>query len=118
MIQSRLSCRGCRPRSAGLDGIFDVIISSDEVGRGKPARDVFLETARRLGVAPGACAVVEDSGYGVTAAQRAGMRCIAIPYRVGLPMDEAISGAELLLQDGMASVDGAGVFEWIRATRA
>jgi beta-phosphoglucomutase-like phosphatase (HAD superfamily) len=54
-------------------------VSGVEVARGKPAPDVFLEAAKRLGVAPAACVVVEDSERGVRAARAAGMRCFAVP---------------------------------------
>jgi len=54
-------------------------VSGVEVACGKPAPDVFLEAAKRLGVAPEACVVVEDSERGVRAARAAGMRCVAVP---------------------------------------
>ncbi|WP_369224333.1 HAD family hydrolase [Streptomyces sp. R39] len=62
-------------RTTGLDGWFDEsrIFSSQDVGRGKPAPDLFLYAAERMGVAPGRCAVVEDSPLGVQAAVAAGM---------------------------------------------
>ncbi|MET8725109.1 MULTISPECIES: HAD family hydrolase [Streptomyces] len=62
-------------RTAGLDRWFqeDRIFSSQDVGRGKPAPDLFLYTAERMGVAPERCAVVEDSPLGVQAAVAAGM---------------------------------------------
>ena len=56
-----------------------VTVSSEEVESGKPAPDVFLEAAIRLGVAPVECIVVEDSLAGVTAAKKARMRCVAVP---------------------------------------
>jgi HAD superfamily hydrolase (TIGR01509 family) len=63
-------------RHAGLEGRFSVVVTGDEVPRGKPAPDIYLETARRLQVAPGACVAVEDSEAGILAASRAGMvRC-------------------------------------------
>ena len=55
------------------------LVSGVEVGRGKPAPDVFLEAARRLRAAPGRCLVVEDSRNGLLAAKAAGMACAAIP---------------------------------------
>jgi beta-phosphoglucomutase-like phosphatase (HAD superfamily) len=61
----------------GLDRHFGVTVSGDDVADGKPAPDIFLEAARRLGVDPAACVVVEDSYNGVTAALAAGMRCVA-----------------------------------------
>ena len=54
-------------------------LSSEEVGRGKPAPDVYLEAARRLGADPRACVAVEDSGNGLRAAAAAGMAVIAVP---------------------------------------
>jgi len=64
---------------AGLGDEFSVTLSSEEVGRGKPAPDVYLEVARRLGVDPRACVAIEDSGNGLRAADAAGMRVIAVP---------------------------------------
>lgn len=64
---------------AGLSGLFSVIVSAAEVPRGKPEPDIFLETARRLGVRPAACVVFEDSHNGVLAAHAAGMACVALP---------------------------------------
>lgn len=62
-------------RKTGLDRWFDddVIFSAQDVGRGKPAPDLFLHAAERMGVAPDRCAVVEDSPLGVAAARAAGM---------------------------------------------
>ncbi|MEU3414303.1 HAD family hydrolase [Streptomyces sp. NPDC006658] len=62
-------------RTTGLDRWFtdERIFSSEDVGRGKPAPDLFLHAARRMGVAPGRCVVVEDSPLGVRAAVAAGM---------------------------------------------
>lgn len=62
-------------RKTGLDRWFDdrVVFSAQDVGRGKPAPDLFLYAAERMGVAPGRCAVVEDSPLGVAAARAAGM---------------------------------------------
>lgn len=58
---------------------FNIVCSGEEVRKGKPAPDVFLLAANRLGVAPSRCVVFEDSLNGVKAAKAAGMRCIAIP---------------------------------------
>ena len=57
----------------GLVGAFDVTISGDDVERGKPAPDIFLLAAQRLGVAPAACVAIEDSPAGVKSAEAAGM---------------------------------------------
>lgn len=62
----------------GLRGSLAALVSVDEVGRGKPAPDVFDEAARRLGVSPAHCVVVEDAVAGVTAATAAGMASIAL----------------------------------------
>lgn len=57
---------------------FDVLVSADQVGRGKPSPDVFLEAARRMGLKPEECLVLEDTLMGVRGANRAGMTTIAI----------------------------------------
>jgi HAD superfamily hydrolase (TIGR01509 family) len=63
----------------GLAPLFETLVSGLEVGRGKPAPDVFQETARRLALPPNDCLVVEDSRNGVLAAKAAGMACAAVP---------------------------------------
>ncbi len=70
---------------------FSVVMSGDEVARGKPEPDVFLAVARALGMAPGECVVIEDSRNGMIAARRAGMRCVALvpPGRAGAVRREA-----------------------------
>ena len=65
-------------RRAGLAGAFAVSVAGDEIEHGKPAPDMFLAAAERLGVAPAACAVIEDSAPGVAAGLAAGMRTVAI----------------------------------------
>jgi HAD superfamily hydrolase (TIGR01509 family) len=66
-------------RLTGLGQTFKVLVSADEVSRGKPAPDVFLEAARRLGVPPQDMVGIEDSGNGIRALRGAGMRVIAVP---------------------------------------
>jgi HAD superfamily hydrolase (TIGR01509 family) len=63
---------------AGLDGLFAVSVAGDEIARGKPAPDMFLEAAARLGVEPAACIVIEDSAPGVAAGLAAGMTTVGI----------------------------------------
>jgi HAD superfamily hydrolase (TIGR01509 family) len=102
----------------GLAGEADEILSAEEVPRGKPAPDVFLETARRLGIPPTACAVVEDSRFGVEAAHRAFMRCIAVPYLTDKPLADAFLLADLLFEDGMATFEADRALRWFEAEAA
>ncbi len=74
---------------AGLDDAFEVIVSVADVPRPKPAPDIYLEAARRLGQPPQACAALEDSPTGVAAAAAAGMFVIAVPYMPGMEMPGA-----------------------------
>jgi HAD superfamily hydrolase (TIGR01509 family) len=62
-----------------LTEYFQVVITADEVKHPKPCPDIFLECARMLGCSPERCVVVEDSVFGLEAARRAGMKCIAVP---------------------------------------
>ena len=82
---------------AGLTDLFEATVSSEEVLRGKPAPDVFLEAARRLDVAPALCAAVEDSENGIRAAHAAGMRVIVIPNRRYPPPPDALAVAGVTL---------------------
>lgn len=82
---------------AAMQGQFQVILSADEVGTGKPAPDVYLETAKRLGVKPGNCVCLEDSGNGIVAGYRAGMKVIAIPDSRFPPAPEKLNLADLIL---------------------
>jgi len=84
---------------SGLAGCFRATVSSEEVSRGKPAPDVYLEAAARLGVAPAACVAVEDSGSGLRAAAAAGMRVVAIPNRRFPPAPELVEAADLVVAD-------------------
>jgi HAD superfamily hydrolase (TIGR01509 family) len=82
---------------AGLGELFSATVSSEEVERGKPAPDVFLEAARRLGVPPNLCAAIEDSGNGILAARAARMRVLAIPNRRYPPSPAVIPLADVVL---------------------
>ena len=64
---------------AGLLEAFQVVVTGDQVERGKPAPDIYLEAARRLGVAPQYCVALEDSEAGVVAASIAGMVTLLVP---------------------------------------
>jgi len=88
----------------GVTDLFAVTVSSEEVERGKPAPDVYLETARRLDVEPTACAAVEDSASGIRAAHAAGMHVLAYPNRHYPPSDEVLALADAVL-DGLDDLD-------------
>ena len=83
--------------SSGLGRYFEASVSSEEVARGKPAPDVFLEAARRLGVGPTSCAAVEDSENGILAAKAADMRTIAIPNPHYPPHEDALAAADVVI---------------------
>ena len=88
--------------TSGLAPYFTATVSSEEVARGKPAPDVYLEAAGRLGVDPRRCAAVEDSENGIRSAKDAGMRVIAIPNPQYPPADEALGLADVVLQSTAA----------------
>jgi HAD superfamily hydrolase (TIGR01509 family) len=83
---------------SSLDRDFRVTVSSEEVPRGKPAPDVYLEAARRLAAAPERCAAVEDSEKGILSGKAAGMRVIAIPNPHFPPAAEALEAADVVLE--------------------
>ena len=76
---------------------FRVTVSSEEVERGKPAPDVYLEAMRRLSVTPSCCVAIEDSQNGILSAVAAGIGVIAIPNRSYPPGEDALSKADLVL---------------------
>jgi HAD superfamily hydrolase (TIGR01509 family) len=84
-------------RHLELASLFVVTVSSEEVARGKPSPDVYLETARRLGVEPARCVAVEDSASGIRAAHAAGMRVIAYPNRHYPPAADVLALAEAVV---------------------
>jgi len=90
--------------ATGLDDVLLVIVSSDEMAHGKPAPDVYLEAARRLGVVPEACLVVEDSLNGVRAGKAAGMTVVLVPNESVPPAPGARELADLVL-DRLADLD-------------
>ncbi len=83
---------------SGLAPRFRVTLSSEEVPRGKPAPDVYLEAARRLGVPSERCAAVEDSENGIRSAKAAGMRVLAVPNRDYPPDRDALRLADEVLE--------------------
>jgi HAD superfamily hydrolase (TIGR01509 family) len=82
---------------SAMEPYFRATVSSEEVARGKPAPDVYLETARHLGVDPGRTAAIEDSHNGILSAAAAGMRVVAIPNRRFPPGEEALARADVVL---------------------
>ena len=83
--------------TSGWGDVFQAWVSSEEVERGKPAPDVFLEAARRIGVEPADGAGIEDSHNGILAARAAGLRVIAIPNHEFPPGEEALAAADVVL---------------------
>jgi HAD superfamily hydrolase (TIGR01509 family) len=79
---------------SGLERFFRATVSSEEVPRGKPAPDVYLEAARRLGVPPDHCTAIEDSENGILSAKAAGMRVFAIPNPLYPPNEDALAAAD------------------------
>jgi HAD superfamily hydrolase (TIGR01509 family) len=84
--------------TAGLTRFFAATVSSEEVARGKPAPDVYLEAARRLGIDATHCAAVEDSHGGIRSAKAAAMRVIAIPNPSYPPDEESLAQADVVLR--------------------
>ena len=89
---------------AGLDEVIRVSVSSEEVARGKPAPDVYLEAVRRMGVAPALAAAVEDSSNGLRSARAAGLRVVAVPHPRFPPDPDALAIADVVL-DGIERLD-------------
>ncbi len=83
--------------TSGLRPAFAAAVSSEEVARGKPAPDVYLEATVRLGVPASACAAVEDSSNGLRSAAAAGLTVIAVPRPEYPPAAEALDHARLVL---------------------
>lgn len=77
----------------GIGPYLDAVVSGEEVARGKPAPDIFLTAARRLGVPPAQCLVIEDAVAGVRAAHAGGMKCLAV-LRAGQPPAPGLEAAD------------------------
>jgi HAD superfamily hydrolase (TIGR01509 family) len=98
----------------GIRGLLDVVVARDDVTRVKPDPELFLLAAKRLGVAPAACVVFEDSPNGMRAALAAGMRCVAVPNALtatlARPEVDLVVGslAERPLADVLAELNAAG----------
>ncbi|HET9081229.1 MAG TPA: HAD family phosphatase [Trebonia sp.] len=83
--------------ASGLRTAFAAAVSSEEVARGKPAPDVYLKATQRLGIAPAACAAVEDSTNGLRSAAAAGLTVIAVPRPEYPPARDALTRARIVL---------------------
>lgn len=92
--------------TAQLRDAFAVVLSAEEVARGKPAPDVYLRAAELLGQSPRDCAAVEDSTNGIRAAHAAGMYTIAIPSRAFPPAEDALALAGRVL-DSIVELSGS-----------
>jgi beta-phosphoglucomutase-like phosphatase (HAD superfamily) len=82
----------------GLTALFTATVSSEEVERGKPAPDVYLEACFQLGVDPSRAAAIEDSHNGIRSAKAAGLRVIAIPNEHYPPDAAALAEADIILK--------------------
>lgn len=83
--------------AAAMRHAFSVVLSTEEVERGKPSPDAYLTVAQRLGARPQACAAVEDSSNGLRSAAAAGYQVIAVPHPKYPPAPDALKGARLVL---------------------
>lgn len=95
------TARSLALRTLGYGGFaverFRVVVTGDEIAHGKPAPDIYLEAARRLGIAPERCAAFEDSDAGTLAASRAGMLTLQVPD-MKPPSPEAAAAASHVLR--------------------
>lgn len=93
-------------RRLGIRDAFELIVDGSEVVHGKPDPEAYLVTARKLGVPPQACVVIEDSHVGVIAAKRAGMYCIAVrnPHA---QIRQDLSAADEIVESLEALIDRA-----------
>jgi HAD superfamily hydrolase (TIGR01509 family) len=82
---------------SGLTSFFAVTVSSEEVARGKPSPDVYLEAAARLGLEPSHGAAIEDSSKGLRSAAAAGLRVVAVPNPAYPPADNALALADVVV---------------------
>jgi HAD superfamily hydrolase (TIGR01509 family) len=85
--------------TAGIDRLFGTVLSSEQVDRGKPAPDIYLEATTRLGQEPLRCAAIEDSTNGLRAAHSAGLKLIAVPRPHYPPAPDALAAADVVLAD-------------------
>jgi HAD superfamily hydrolase (TIGR01509 family) len=101
LIEAVLDASSLRPA-------FRAAVSSEEVERGKPAPDVYLEAAKRLGITSTSCAAIEDSSNGLRSAAAAGMTVIAVPRPEYPPAEDALGMASVVL-DSLTSLTPATI---------
>lgn len=99
-------------KQSGLVDRFAVSVSSEEVARGKPAPDVYLEAAARLEVPSGRCVAIEDSTNGIRSGRAAGMLVVAIPNRALPPDPRVLDSADLVLES-LGQLDAAVVEDMV-----
>jgi HAD superfamily hydrolase (TIGR01509 family) len=83
---------------SGLADSFQATVSSEEVAKGKPSPDVYLEAARRIEISSQRCVAVEDSANGIRAAHDAGMKVVAVPNPELAPDPQALQLAEVSIE--------------------
>ncbi len=83
---------------SGLGRYFRTTVSSEEVARGKPAPDVYLEAARRLGIRPEHAVAIDDSANGIRSAKAAGMGVVAVPNAHFPPPPDVLADADVVLE--------------------
>jgi len=84
--------------AAGWDGVFEQVMSTDELAHGKPHPEIYLRVAERLGLPPERTAVVEDSANGILAGHAAGAKVIAVPSEFSMPPEDVLRRADLVLR--------------------
>lgn len=102
--------------AADLADRFAFTLSADEVAHGKPAPEIFLAAAERLGAPPAACTVVEDAVPGIEAARRAGCRCVAVPFGPEAAADPETAAAGLVFPGGQEDFDPRRAFAFVMET--
>jgi len=86
-------------KAAGIESLFAATVSTEEVSHGKPAPDVYLTVARRLGIEPARGVAVEDSSNGLRSAAAAGLQVVAVPHPRYPPDPDALAVARVVLRD-------------------